>query len=111
MLSGGRIKFKHESASVQLVPLEKDLYAVSNLYSQHRGYGHARRVMEMAIEFADRERLILKLIAQRYGYSDKRSMDNPHLVRFYETLGFVQDPGSVRLISMTRYPSREIHAS
>ena len=62
---------------------------VRSLYSEDKGKGHARRVLELITEYADRESLTLRLKAHRFGVGV--SPDDDQLVAIYSKHGFVID--------------------
>lgn len=105
---------RHNGASVKLIQMDRRLYALSGLYSQRRRQGNASEVMWQACRWADEEKVILRLLVQRYGHPLHNSLDNVQLQAFYERFGFTRDPGqnTVRYhpVSMTRYP-QDLHVS
>ncbi len=100
------IKFQEGGASVTLMPLDRYLHGLQDLYSNERGKGHAKRVMQKAVEYADTHRVTLFLVAQEYGR--ERGLNNVQLEEFYNKFGFEKDIRSARPVRMVRYPSREI---
>lgn len=99
------IKFAEGGASANVMPLDRYLHGVQDLYSYERGKGHARRVMEKIVAYADEHRITLFLVAQEYGR--ERGLDNVQLEQFYSKFGFEKDIRSARPVRMVRYPSRE----
>lgn len=100
------IKFVEGGASANVMPIDRYLHGVQDLYSYERGKGHARRVMERIIAYAEEHRITLFLIAQEYGH--ERGLSNVQLVEFYKKFGFEKDLRSNWPARMVRYPSREI---
>lgn len=103
------IPFSYERASAKLQWMADDLYAVRNLWSQTRGLGHARGIMEKIIKYADDHGLDLFLIAQQYGSVNHPSMNNKELEAFYMKFGFKRAESSNGLIKMIRLTSRDLH--
>lgn len=108
------VDFKYESASAKLEELgpAKTTYSLRNLFSRSRGQGHAKGVMQQIVQYADDNNITILLVIQRYGYKDKKALDNSQLKAFYEKFGFVTDPYSKYLTHMVRHPryrSRENH--
>lgn len=101
------VRFYHEKSSCKLLVWDKDKATLSNLFSQKRGLGHARAVMEKACKYADRQNLTVILEVQQYQYADSKAMDNEALRRFYEKFGFVWCGRNM----MQRKPSQDLQAS
>jgi len=80
------IGMQYESASVRLVMLPNKSATISNLYSRERGKGHAGKLMQMVIDWADVNGLNLQLAVGRYGHPI--GPNNDVLTRFYEKFGF-----------------------
>ena len=105
-----KLTFRHGGASARVIALDKFTYAVSNVWSKTRHQGHASVVMDDICKFADEQGATLRLVVQRYGYTDAGSMDNPTLIKFYSKFGFVEDSDGWP-VTMVRYPSQELHGS
>jgi len=101
------ITLRSGKASVKLVSLDPGVWALSNLFSRHRGQGHATAVMKKVIAYADKNGLEIKLLVQRYGHTDRKALDNLQLIAFYEKFGF-QRIGEGRPIMMVRYASQRV---
>lgn len=111
MITPKPLHFKYGSARAKLYQLESDLFALSDLWSEERGKGHATKVLQQIVDFADMERVTIKLIVQPYGHPIATSLDNRKLEGFYQRFGFERDEGgNPPPYTMTRYPSREKHA-
>jgi GNAT superfamily N-acetyltransferase len=103
--------FRYKQATARLYFLDFGLWAVSNVYSQKRGQGHATGVMRQIIDFADQNGIVLKLMIQRYGNPNQKGLDNQQLESFYRGFGFLKDPHQTKPpYVMTRQPSRKIQA-
>lgn len=104
------MRFKYEGASVNLIQVAGNTVAMSSLLSLSRGKGHARRVVELALNFADANGYTVVLHVQRFHYADIFALTNPQLVEFYEKFGFRKE-GISSPIFMRRPPaSRDLQA-
>lgn len=103
-----KLTFRYGGASARVIALDKFTYAVSNVWSKTRHQGHASVVMSDICEFADANDITLRLVVQRYGYTDASAMDNPTLMKFYAKFGFVEDSDGWP-VTMVRHPSQELH--
>lgn len=103
------IKFKYEGASAILEHLSPDLYLLRNVWSQHRGRGHAHGVLQQVIDFADQNGYDIFLVAQPYGHPIPTAKTRSELVTFYKKFGFVRDTrhGGQVYAMIRRQPSRE----
>lgn len=97
--------FSHEQASARLHYLGDDTYALSNLWSETRGRGHASAVMRQITRYADHRMLTIKVIAQPYGHPHETALSRKDLEAFYERYGFSRD-SHIPPVKMTRQPSR-----
>lgn len=82
------VTFSYGSASVNLILWKNQNHAtVSGLHSKQRGIGHATKLMQQVIDFADEygKRLILTACATE----PESGLSQTQLVRFYEKFGFV----------------------
>ena len=75
----------------QAVPanLRGRLLEVTRLYTpeQHRGKGHAAKLIEKITRYADSDRITLLLMPKPYGES---ALDVSELLQFYARFGFVE---------------------
>lgn len=94
------IKFKHETAQVQLIVWENGDATVSALYSKERKQGHATALMQQVVEYADERNMRLILDAQQFGHPI--GPDNSYLVAFYERFGFMVVNPRGRIKTMIR---------
>lgn len=85
------VTFRRQSASLVLHYEEDGGAKISNLYSQERGKGHARELMNAVLEQTDREGLVVWLEVQRFG-NPRDGLDNFQLMDFYQSFGFVPKP-------------------
>lgn len=84
------IAFDYESASVWLKPYNGYM-KVYNLYSKTPRQGHATKLMEAVVEYADKVGCELFIIAKQY--SNPRGLTDEQLKEFYGRFGFVHVPG------------------
>jgi GNAT superfamily N-acetyltransferase len=100
----------------QAVPahLRGRLLEVTKLHTpeQHRGKGHATKLIEKIARYADADRITLLLMPKPFGES---AMSVSDLVRFYERFGFaeLQDKPALLLVRQwqTRKTSSPRHGS
>lgn len=97
------IIFKHGKASVRLVHVEKNIYALSNLWSKTRGEGHAQVAVQKLVDYADKHGYTVLLLVQRYGHPNLGGLDNKELEAFYTRFDFVRKGGTKPLM-MRRCP-------
>lgn len=97
--------FNYESAQAVLIFDETKLEGrLVNVKSEVTGQGHARGVLQMAVDYADKHRMDIRLRARQYG--NPRGLTNPQLVEFYSKFGFVK-VGDTKPVAMFRPYSRE----
>ena len=107
MKKAHEIRFRCGGATAKLVRLSPVNYALSNLYSRHRGRGDAKGVMQDVVDYADTHQFTIRLIAEPYGPPNLPCPDIPSLMAFYERFGFMENEGdNPPPYVMTRYPSQ-----
>lgn len=80
--------FKNDAAYIKLKQLDNKTACVVNLFSYDRGKGHARDVLQQAIDFADS--FGIQLVTKAKRYHDGDGLTDDELVIFYEKFGFVR---------------------
>ena len=103
------VRFSHKSASARLVVWGPYDATLSNVISTDRGKGHATRLLEKVMDYADRHELSVVLLVQAFQYADKMSPDNAGLARWYRKFGFEDCEDDNVLRRMIRHP-QEIHS-
>jgi hypothetical protein len=84
------IVFEHKSARCELVvwddiPL---LASLSEVHSAVKGQGHATRLLNDVIDYADKNGLTIASAAQPYG-DEEGALSFTQLINFYKKFGFV----------------------
>ena len=102
------LHFSHKSARARLTIWGAYDATLSNVFSTDRGRGHATRLLEKVMNYADRNELTVVLLVQAYHYADGRSPDNAGLANWYKKFGFVDCNDDSVLRRMIREP-RKIH--
>jgi GNAT superfamily N-acetyltransferase len=100
------VSFRYGTATARLIFLDVGIFTLSSLFSRDRRKGDAKQLMHEIVNYADKHRLILRLIVQQYG--KERGLDNLQLEDFYRKYGFASDSDKLPR-TMTRLPSRGIH--
>lgn len=100
--------FSYESARADLRRIAPKAYRLQSVYSEVRRRGHASGLMRLIVEFADKNGLILILVAQEYGRD--RGMSPSQLEEFYSKFGFEIMHERQLPQKMIRRPSREKQA-
>lgn len=83
------MRFWNQSASCIVVVEEDGIARVAQVYSEDRGKGHAKGLLQKVINFADENGLTLYLKVSAYGPARAPGLSNKQLVVFYEQFGFI----------------------
>lgn len=104
-VSISKIRFNYESSQLNLIfaPNDPKLAKISNLYSQIKGKGHASKLLNEVVRYADKHGIHLWLEVQRYGDS-RQGLDNKQLIKLYESFGFDVVNDGKKPVMMGRYP-------
>ena len=80
---------------------------VTNLHTptQHRGKGHATKLIAKLAKYADADRITLLLMPKPYGES---ALDVPALLQFYARFGFVELQAQPALLLVRQWKSQKV---
>lgn len=98
------IKFTHLSATCNVTIWNDgtDSASVSDVFSTEKRQGHATKLLEEVIAYADKEQLILKTAAEPYGEEPHIPIEN--LTEFYLSFGFIVLGDDPEFVYMERIP-------